>query len=78
MQVRKESSNNQKKADGFLNVVLVDANGHRHNFKMGIPLYSERKIDGVLLNDPKMVDRLTIDNIELVVNPLTEAVDPVF
>lgn len=76
MQVRKENSN--KQADGFLNLSLIDANGHRHNFKMGIPLYEDRKIDKLLLNDPSIVDKFTIDNIELTVNPITKAVDPVF
>ena len=77
MQERKSTTKNTK-ADGFMNLVVVDNKGNRHNFKMGIPLHKERPLDAMLMADPKLVESFSIENIELTVNPVKELVTPVF
>lgn len=74
MKIRTE----QTKADGFLNIVIVDNSGNRHSFKMGIPLYFDRKLDAKLLDDPEALSRLKPEQIELQVHVIKESSDPDF
>lgn len=78
MQERKSNTTKLPKADGFINLVLIDKEENRHTFKMGIPLYNGRKMDSLLLGDPDLLSRLTIEQVELTVNPIKPAVEPVF
>lgn len=43
-------ANGQKRADGFLNVSVVDAQGNTHKLSVGIPLDIQRKLDRSLIN----------------------------
>ena len=74
MQARKE----QPKADGFINLTLVDNNGVEHTFKTGIPLHADRKIDATVIKTPDLFKNLKPEQIKLSVHVIKEAVDPAF
>lgn len=73
-----QARNEKEKAQGFINLVLTDSNGNRHNFKMGIPLYSSRKIDSKLLDNPNLIEDLEPSQIELKVHVVQDEVEPEF
>ena len=74
MQARKDTL----KADGFINLTLIDKNGVSHTFKTGIPLHADRKIDLHVLNTPDLFDHLSPEQIKLSVHVIQEAADPTF
>lgn len=77
MEARTNTKN--PKAAGFINLVLIDNNGNRHSFKMGIPLFAEgRKMDAQLLNRPDLLADLEPHQIELKVHVVQEEVEPEF
>ena len=41
------------RADGFLNIAVVDKNGETHRLQVGIPLNVQRKLDRSILNAAK-------------------------
>lgn len=50
-----------KKADGFANVSILDANGVEHRFSVGIPLDVQRKLDRSLINAAKSNSELKLN-----------------
>lgn len=49
-------------ADGFINMRIVDKNGGLHSFKVGIPLFSDRKLDKMLLENPELLTNALNEN----------------
>ena len=49
------TDNTFKKADGFINMQLADKAGVKHQFRVGIPLHADRKLDAAILNNPSLL-----------------------
>ena len=48
--VESASSSKQKKADGWLNLRITDAQGIEHSIQAVIPLYKENRVHRALMN----------------------------
>lgn len=66
-------NDDRRKADGWLNVAIVDAQGNEHKFPKGIPLYESTKLGRSILNKmeadadyaPKLVGSVVVTTGEI-------------
>lgn len=58
------NTNGKKKADGWLNITITDANGNDHRLRVGVPLNVDNQLDRSLINAAKANPDIEITNIK--------------